>query len=334
MEQAQQFQIQQPPHSQLPQPQPPQQPQQPQSHQLSQQSQQPTEIQPNPQTQQSQQSQQLQQIPPSPQAQPPQQPQQPSQPQPPGQSIIEIPPAYPPLPAPPDATYRTETEAVQAIKTFAQDHGYAVITKRTNKGREGKIEAIYLTCDQGQVYQSTAKERQREPSRRTGCPFSIRISHHKTDNLWHVKVRDPSHNHGPSRPGSHPSIRREEISQKTQYIKALLDINMPPSQILKQLRHVDPTTVIQIRDIYNLRHRIYQGKPPVPAVVISDFKQSPLKKRRGQANSDNLSSGEASTSGAVESGLGDDQGVATPVSGVRVTQDMHTPEQLLYDTLF
>ncbi|RDW90130.1 uncharacterized protein DSM5745_01905 [Aspergillus mulundensis] len=298
----------------------PQQPQQPQSQQ-----------QPQPQQfQQPQQPQQPQQTPQNPQSQEPQQPQQA---QAPGQA--ETPPSYAPLPAPPDALFRTEVEAVQAVKAFAQVHQYAVITKRTNKGREGKVEAIYMTCDQGQTYRSTAKERQREPSRRTGCPFSLRISHHKTDNLWHVKVRDPTHNHGPSQPGQHPSIRREEISQKTQYIKALLDINMPPSQILKQLRHVDPSTVIQIRDIYNLRHRLYQGKTPTPAVIISDFKQSKPRKRRATEGSDNQSSGEASLPGAVEPNvLGDDQGLASPVSGIPGTQDMHTPEQLLINTLF
>jgi hypothetical protein len=197
--------------------------------------------------------------------------------------------------------YRTETEAVQAIKSFAQDHHYAVITKRTNKGREGKVEAIYMTCDQGQVYQSTAKERQRNPSRRNGCPFNLRVSYHKIDNLWHVKVRDGAHNHGPSpTPADHPSIRREEIQQKTQYIKALLDINMPPSQILKQLRHVDSTTVIQVRDIYNLRHRLYQGKIPVPAVTIAEYAQVAAKKRRRQDGSDNQSSEEASMPGPGE----------------------------------
>ena len=273
--------------------------------------------------------------------------QQPQQPQTPHQPVA-VPPVpvpgdnpsldYPPLPAPPDALYRTETEAVQAVKTFAQDHHYAVITKRTNKGREGKVEAIYLTCDQGQVYRSTAKERQREPSRRNGCPFSIRISHHKIDNLWHVKVRDAAHNHGPSLPGSHPSIRREEIAQKTQYIKALLDINMPPSQILKQLRHVDPTTVIQIRDIYNLRHRLYQGKSPVPAVAIAEFKPSTIKKRRSRASPDNQSSGEASASGALEESTVINQGVTAPVhvtipvSGVPVTPGMHNAAHLLLNT--
>ncbi|PTU22946.1 hypothetical protein P175DRAFT_0151447 [Aspergillus ochraceoroseus IBT 24754] len=112
------------------------------------------------------------------------------------------------LPPPPEGQYHTEAEAVQAIKSFAQDNLY---------------------------------------------------------------------NHGPSLPSSHPSIRREEITQKTQYIKALLDINMPPSQILKQLRHVDPSSIIQLRDIYNLRHRLYQGKTPVPAVV--DFRPAMIKPR-------------------------------------------------------
>ncbi|KAL4934416.1 uncharacterized protein BDV17DRAFT_249196 [Aspergillus undulatus] len=190
-----------------------------------------------------------------------------------------------------------------------------------------------MTCDQGQVYRSTAKERQREPSRRNGCPFSLRISHHKIDNLWHVKVRDPTHNHGPSLPGTHPSIRREEVNQKTQYIKALLDVNMPPSQILKQLRHVDPNTVIQIRDIYNLRHRLYQGKSPVPAVLISDFKPSTIKKRRGRPSSDNQSPEEVPTSGAVEdSELAVDQGVDTSVNGASMSQGMHNTEQLLLNS--
>ncbi|KAL4909820.1 hypothetical protein BDW74DRAFT_143795 [Aspergillus multicolor] len=308
-------------------PQQPQQPQQLQEPQVSQPQFQPPAQQPQqpqlqpqqqpqqqPQSQQFQQPDQLQQTPQTPEASQNPQSQEPQQPQPPGQA--ETPPSYPPLPAPPDALFRTEVEAVQAVKAFAQVHQYAVITKRTNKGREGKVEAIYMTCDQGQTYRSS-------------------ISHHKTDNLWHVKVRDPTHNHGPSQPGQHPSIRREEISQKTQYIKALLDINMPPSQILKQLRHVDPSTVIQIRDIYNLRHRLYQGKTPTPAVIISDFRHSAFRKRRAPEGSDNQSSGEASLPGAVESnGMGDEQGLATPVSGIPGTQDMHTTEQLLINTLF
>ncbi|KAL5338459.1 hypothetical protein BJX70DRAFT_196137 [Aspergillus crustosus] len=146
--------------------------------------------------------------------------------------------------------------------------------------------------------------------------------YHKIDHLWHVKVREGAHNHGPSLPGTHPSIRREEVNQKTQYIKALLDINMPPSQILKQLRHVDPATVIQVRDIYNLRHRLYQAT---------------IKKRRRQDSSDNQSLEEESTSGAaegIEIGQGLIQSIATPVHDAPTTQAIPSPNFLMSSSMF
>ncbi|KAI9372413.1 hypothetical protein BJX61DRAFT_448497 [Aspergillus egyptiacus] len=227
--------------------------------------------------------------------------QQAQQPPGPGQ-ILDLPkptpPAnFPPLPPPPELPYRTETEAVQAIKAFAHDHHYAVVTKRTNKGREGKLEAIYMTCDQGQVYRSTAKERQRTPSRRNGCPFNIRISY--------------------------------QIAQKTQYIKALLDINLPPSQILKQLRHVDPTTVIQLRDIYNLRHRLYQGNLPVPAITIGDFKPAMIQKRRSTTSPGDQPSGDTSMFDGIESGPGSEH-----VTEGAVTQGSASQDALFDATLF
>ncbi|KAF7592881.1 hypothetical protein BBP40_012293 [Aspergillus hancockii] len=159
------------------------------------------------------------------------------------------------MPPPPDGQFTSEDEAVTSAQQFAKKNHYCLVMRRTKRGANGLMRAIYLECDQGRIHKSESDGRRQVTSRRKGCPSSLLISYAKTDNLWHLKIRDPSHNHPACAPSTHSSIRRNEILRYGQYIKALVDIRLPTRQIIQQLWQQNPNSTIQPRDIVSLRQR-------------------------------------------------------------------------------
>jgi hypothetical protein len=84
---------------------------------------------------------------------------------------------------------------------WARDHEYAAYIRRSNSTPSGQPEAIYMVCELGGLgtaYIPNGKSYRRTATSKVNCQFSVRISYHKRDGLWHLVVRNPTHNHEPT----------------------------------------------------------------------------------------------------------------------------------------
>jgi len=179
------------------------------------------------------------------------------------------------LPAPPtDRQFATIDEATAAINKFTGENGYAVSKRRSKVDKKGDLNKIYFQCNRGRVFQSQVKGNERKRNRctrRIDCPFSMVLSYSKSFDSWSLKIREASHNHGPSPISTHPVLRREEVNTHSEAIKRHLSVGTRTSHILTMLRQSDPANSIKPRDIHNLRARLrtefLDGRTPIQALL-------------------------------------------------------------------
>lgn len=104
---------------------------------------------------------------------------------------------YTPLPAPPELSYMTSQDAINAMVDFAKSHGYGMSLKRSKPdGKDAVKTRFYYHCDRHGNYSPKGTIRERT-SRSTGCLFQIMIQKPADNPLWHIKVKNGIHNHGP-----------------------------------------------------------------------------------------------------------------------------------------
>ncbi|KAL2813611.1 hypothetical protein BJX63DRAFT_217069 [Aspergillus granulosus] len=108
-----------------------------------------------------------------------------------------------PLAPPPILTYDDKDIAIFEIRLWARDHLYAVAIHRSKKDKEGNNIGVYLRCGHGLLYVPRGQQRQGR-TKGTGCPFSVALTYHKADSLWHMNICRSSHNHAPMSPTIYP----------------------------------------------------------------------------------------------------------------------------------
>jgi hypothetical protein len=112
----------------------------------------------------------------------------------------QIPPQHPyipPLSAPPELTYMTSQDAINAMIDFAKAHGYGMSLKRSKPdGKDAVKTRYYYHCDRHGNYSPKGTIRERT-SRSTGCMFQILLQKLPDSQCWQLKVKNGIHNHGP-----------------------------------------------------------------------------------------------------------------------------------------
>lgn len=108
-----------------------------------------------------------------------------------------VPPNYITLPAPPELTYMSSQDAINAMVDFAKTAGYGMSLKRSKPdGKDAVKTRFYYHCDRHGNYSPKGTIRERT-SRSTGCLFQIMIQKPADSPVWHLKVKNSNHNHGP-----------------------------------------------------------------------------------------------------------------------------------------
>lgn len=88
-------------------------------------------------------------------------------------------------------------QAINAMMTFAREHGYGMSLKRSKPdGKDVAKTRYYYHCDRHGQYQPRGTIRERT-SRSTGCMFQILIQKAPNSSVWNLKIKHPTHNHGP-----------------------------------------------------------------------------------------------------------------------------------------
>jgi len=186
----------------------------------------------------------------------------------PGELHTQIPP--PPV----NETFPSRDAAMRFLNDFTSCHGYSLTTKNSKKRKSGNVlHRVYLQCSRGGEYRSRIDEDHRVRKGQTklaGCPFRL-VLWLGQDDEWHLDLTDSRHNHHPSPPSTHPTLRRQEMEEKGSQVEAQLKAGMNTGQILSAIYNEDDSSAIKPRDIYNkcqkIHHELLDGKTPVQALL-------------------------------------------------------------------
>ena len=177
------------------------------------------------------------------------------------------------LEPPPGTVHDSADAAYEAVRMWAQEHGYGIKKRRTKEDKKGTVRRRDIECDRSGVH-NVVNPRRQTGTRRTDCPFKVKLMRQvNKDNevSWRVETVHPSHNHEASfDPKVHLCHRKRSRHQLDQ-IKALTTVGQPGRVILTTLLQEDPNTMLVPRDIYNeqsrLRRQQFGCLAPIEALV-------------------------------------------------------------------
>lgn len=179
--------------------------------------------------------------------------------------------AFPDDCLPPERFFESRQALFESINSWAKPRGYAFITQRSTKEKNGTLTVIYA-CDRSRHPSSSRLERQRKTTtRRTNCLFSI-LAKETTDGSWALKHRPDQrftlHNHEPSQhPSAHPVHR--QLSGGTSQLATLSNAGLAPKEIQTLVRQSGSLATRQ--DIYNriaeVRRDAHEGQSPIQALA-------------------------------------------------------------------
>ena len=146
---------------------------------------------------------------------------------------------------------------VQQVQKHAFTQGYAVVIGRSKNNKKGERRKAWLRCDRGEKPEKHSKslDKRVTSSRLIDCPFKLTASLHGQI-AWVLRVENAIHNHGLSRPGGHPSHRKNALTPAIRdEISNLTRAGCMPSQVITKLRlNEDPDQpLIKNQDIYNAK---------------------------------------------------------------------------------
>lgn len=168
--------------------------------------------------------------------------------------------------------FNSREELTNWAKTTAKTLGYVLVSKRSNKNAAGDFTRTVLKCDRGGEYKGKGVESSRATgTRKTNCPFQLEGFF--VDGWgWRVFVKEHAHNHHPVLfLEGHPYARRMSQAEK-EYVERSAKLNLPPRDILVNLKHEFPDNLSVIKDIYNtiaaMKHREDEQVGSTPMQVM------------------------------------------------------------------
>ena len=171
---------------------------------------------------------------------------------------------------PPECYFESRNALFEAINSWAKPRGYAFITQRSTKEKNGTSTVIYA-CDRSRHPPSSLVERQRRSTtRRTNCPFSV-LAKELSDG-WALKHRPnqsfSTHNHQPSQhPSAHPVHR--QLSGGTSQLASLSNAGVALKEIQTIVQQSGSLATRQ--DIYNriadVCRDTCEGQSPIHALA-------------------------------------------------------------------
>ncbi|KAL7807507.1 hypothetical protein V8C44DRAFT_186290 [Trichoderma aethiopicum] len=160
-------------------------------------------------------------------------------------------------PPPTDKRFTTADEAFKALQAHARDQGYAVVKTRPSDYHNGKPRRYDISCVCGNgKYKSEAAGLRKSTTKRTGCPFKMKMVQRKDANdLWVLGILCGSHNHGANPAISFPEHRRAALTpEQKNVLKALLNHSKLTIKMIGEIVKLQfPDILLTEKDISNLR---------------------------------------------------------------------------------
>ncbi|KAH8937251.1 hypothetical protein BDL97_16G017700 [Sphagnum fallax] len=165
--------------------------------------------------------------------------------------------------------------AMADLNAFTGPNGWALTSFRTEKKKD-EVVMVFLHCDRGGTYRSRVNEdfrRRGTASRQVGCPFDAVLRHFVAFGGWKLRICNADHNHGPTPPITHPSLRRAAMKEHNDEIRTKARTGLQNTKIMRRLREQDPDIPIFTRDILNDRQhqriKFLPGRTPIQALLYT-----------------------------------------------------------------
>ena len=137
---------------------------------------------------------------------------------------------------PDDRFYSSRKIFITAVNQHAADQGYAVITKRSKKTKDGEVRKIWLSCDKGSKYISKGYGKRLSSTRLTECPFELIAHRNPETSQWNLTIKNSEHNHPATLAGAHTVHRKAARTEEIQNTIAVQTrINSSAKQILSAI---------------------------------------------------------------------------------------------------
>ena len=177
------------------------------------------------------------------------------------------------LPPPPETIHDSEDSAYEAVRAWAQEHGYGIKKRRAREDKKGFVRRRDIECDRSGIYNVVNPCRPQTGTRTTGCPFMVKLMRQLDEDEvnWRVEVVNPSHNHEASFDPKVHLCHRKRTRDQLDQIKALTTAGQSGRVILTTLLQQDADAMLVSRDVYNerssLRRERLGGLTPIEALI-------------------------------------------------------------------
>ncbi|XP_076943183.1 protein FAR1-RELATED SEQUENCE 5-like [Bidens hawaiensis] len=157
--------------------------------------------------------------------------------------------------------------SLDELKKWAEktgrENGVVIVIERTKKNAKGEVNKIFLMCDRGGVYKSTAKVK-RSGTIKTTCPFQLVGKYHDEYGGWMLRVSRDAHNHEQAQHMEGHSYAMRLTGEQKITVRDMYRNKSAPCNILAYIQDKDETNVSSLRTVYNeMRHvraEIFQGE--------------------------------------------------------------------------
>jgi hypothetical protein len=159
------------------------------------------------------------------------------------------------LPPPTDIQYDDAESAKAALRDHATDQGYEIVARRSLNYVNGVPMRHDLVCGCSSTSNgpSTSKGLRRASSKKTGCPFKLKLLYRKSLGAWAVEVVCGTHNHLPHELGGLPDAR---LYHRHNYLEQINELRQNPQMtargIKDALKRTDPNCPLTYKDVENI----------------------------------------------------------------------------------
>ncbi|KAM0460071.1 hypothetical protein ACHAPV_000323 [Trichoderma viride] len=162
-------------------------------------------------------------------------------------------------PPPTDKLFASADEAFQSLQDHARGEGYAIVKKRPSSYENNLPRRYDIACVCGNgEYKSQAAGLRKSKTKRTGCPFKMKIVQRKdTGDQWVPGIMCPDHNHAPNLAVNFPIHRRAALTEEQRHnIEVLLEkTKLSARAIIELMKKQYPEILLTEKDVWNIRQK-------------------------------------------------------------------------------
>lgn len=162
-------------------------------------------------------------------------------------------------PPPTNKFFTSVDEAFKALQEHAREEGYALVKKRPSSYENNLPRRYDIACVCGNgEYKSKASGLRKSKTKRTGCPFKMKIVQRKdSGDQWVPGLICSDHNHAPNLAVSFPVHRRAALTEEQRHnIEVLLEKTKLSARAINELMKKQyPDILLTEKDIWNIRQK-------------------------------------------------------------------------------